>query len=85
LLGKKSRDWILAFYAASFTLIVAAGFTEHAGWTFVFLMLAAGIHILWQVRTLDIDSPENCLKLFRANRDTGALMAVAFLLSTFAG
>lgn len=85
LLGKNSRDWILGFYAASFTLIVAAGFAEHAGWTFVLLMLAAGAHMLWQVCRLDIDNPDNCLKLFRANRDTGAVMAAAFLISTFAG
>ncbi len=85
LLGASSKDWILGFYAATFTLIVAAGFTEHAGWTFTFLMLAAGAHLLWQVRSLDIDNPDQCLKLFRANRDTGALMAAAFLISTFAG
>jgi 4-hydroxybenzoate polyprenyltransferase len=85
LLGKRSRDWILGFYAAAFTLVVAAGFTEHAGWTFIFLMLAAGVHMLWQVRALDIDDTDNCLKLFRANRDTGALMAAAFIISTLTG
>ena len=81
LLGEASAKWILGFYAAAFTLVLAAGFTEHAGWPFGFLMLAAGGHMLWQVRTLDIASPERCLKLFRANRDTGALMALAFLLA----
>ena len=39
----------------AFTLILAAGFTEHEGWPFVFLMLVAGAHMLWQVHTLDID------------------------------
>jgi 4-hydroxybenzoate polyprenyltransferase len=85
LLGPRSRNWILGFYAAAFTLIMAAGFTEHAGWSFAPLMLAAGAHMLWQVRRLDIADPENCLRLFRANRDTGAMIAVALLLSTFAG
>ena len=81
LLGERSRSWILGFYAAAFTLVLAAGFTEHAGWPFVVAMLAAGGHLLWQVHTLDIERPERCLKLFRANRDTGALMALAFLLA----
>ncbi len=81
LLGDASANWILGFYAAAFTLVLAAGFTEHAGWPFAFLMLAAGGHMLWQVRTLDIASPERCLRLFRANRDTGGLMALAFLLA----
>jgi 4-hydroxybenzoate polyprenyltransferase len=81
LLGERSGRWILGFYAVAFTLILASGFTEHAGWPFAFVMLAAGAHLLWQVRSLDIADPEKCLKLFRSNRDTGALMAAAFLLA----
>jgi 4-hydroxybenzoate polyprenyltransferase len=83
LLGERSRNWILGFYTAAFTLVLASGFTEHAGWPFVLLMLAAGGHMLWQVHTLDIESPGRCLKLFRANRDAGALMALAFFAAGF--
>ena len=85
LLGERSRSWILGFYAAAFTLILGAGFTEHAGWTFTLFMLAAGAHLLWQVRSLDIADPGKCLRLFRSNRETGALVAAALLLSTFSG
>jgi 4-hydroxybenzoate polyprenyltransferase len=81
LLGERSSKWILGFYTAAFTLILASGFTEHAGWPFVVVMLAAGAHLLWQVRRLDIENPERCLKVFRSSRDTGALMALAFLLA----
>ncbi len=81
LLGEKSGRWILAFYAGAFTLILASGFVEHAGWPFAFAMLAAGAHLLWQVRSLNIADPQKCLKLFRSNRDTGALIAAAFLLA----
>ncbi len=81
LFGGASPRWILGFYAAAFTLVLAAGFTEHAGWPFALLMLATGAHFLWQVRRLDVASPERCLMLFRSNRDAGALMALAFLLA----
>jgi len=81
LLGVRSRDWILGFYAAAFTLILAAGFVEHAGWPFAFLLCLAGAHLLWQVKSLDIDNPDKCLRLFRANRETGALIAMSFLLA----
>ncbi len=81
LLGERSATWILGFYAVAFTLILAAGFSEHAGWPFGFLMLAAGAHLLWQVRRLDIADPDRCLTLFRANRDAGALIAASFLLA----
>jgi 4-hydroxybenzoate polyprenyltransferase len=78
LLGGQSGKWILRFYAVAFTLILASGFAEHAGWLFGFVMLAAGAHLLWQVRRLDINNADNCLMLFRANSRTGALIALAF-------
>jgi 4-hydroxybenzoate polyprenyltransferase len=85
LLGDKTRQWILGFYAVAFTLILAAGFTEHTGWPFVFLLLVAGGHMMWQVRELEIDNSAKCLKLFRANRETGALIAAAMIISTWIG
>jgi 4-hydroxybenzoate polyprenyltransferase len=85
LLGARSREWILGFYAVAFTLILAAGFAEHEGWPFVLLMLLVGGHMLWQVHTLDIDDSNRCLKLFRANRETGALIAAALAVATWFG
>jgi 4-hydroxybenzoate polyprenyltransferase len=85
LLGSRTREWILGFYAVAFTLILAAGFTEHTGWVFWILLLAAGAHMMWQVKSLDIDDSAKCLKLFRANRETGALIAAAMVISTWVG
>ena len=46
-------------------------------------MLLAGAHLAWQVRRLDTGDPQNCLTIFRANRDTGALMALAFAVGNW--
>ncbi len=35
-----------------------------------------GWHMLWQIRHLDIDNPDTCLRLFRSSRDTGLLAAL---------
>jgi 4-hydroxybenzoate polyprenyltransferase len=85
LLGANSKAWILRFYAVSFTLVLTAGFADHSGWSFAVVMLAAGAHLLWQVRRLNIDDPDNCLALFRSNRETGALMALAFAVAVWIG
>lgn len=37
-----------------------------------------GWHLVWQLRKLDINNPEICMKLFRSNRDAGFL-GVLFL------
>jgi 4-hydroxybenzoate polyprenyltransferase len=37
---------------------------------------AFGWHMVWQLRSLDINDPENCLKMFRSNRDAGLIPAL---------
>jgi 4-hydroxybenzoate polyprenyltransferase len=44
---------------------------------------AMGWHMTWQLSKLDIDDPDNCLMLFRANRDTGLLAALFLAISVF--
>lgn len=85
LFGDKAALWVARFYTIAFALILAAGYAAHAGWPFTPLMLLAGAHLAWQVRRLDIDDPEKCLALFRANRDTGALVALAFAAANWFG
>ena len=42
-------------------------------------MAAAGAHLFWQVATLDINDPENCLRRFRSNRDFGLIVFASIL------
>jgi len=47
----------------------------------IFGIWAFGMHQTWQLRKLDIDNPDICLMLFRANRNSGLIPAAAFILS----
>ncbi|MBV9330149.1 MAG: 4-hydroxybenzoate octaprenyltransferase [Alphaproteobacteria bacterium] len=85
LFGQRAPNWILGFYGTSFALILAAGFADHSGWPFAFLMLIAGAHLLWQVSALRTNDADRCLALFRANRDCGSMIAAAFLVASWAG
>lgn len=78
--GRATRHWLAALYALAWLAIAAAGIMAHAGTAFLLGMLAAGAHLAWQVTTLDIDDPENCLERFRSNRDFGALVLAAILI-----
>jgi 4-hydroxybenzoate polyprenyltransferase len=84
-LGSHTKPWIGVFYLLFFALVLAAGVTGGLGMVFVVAMLVPGAHLLWQVHALDIDRPLLCLKLFRANRETGALIAAAMVLGAVAG
>ncbi len=78
--GRSTRTWLAVFYSVAWLAITAAGVMAHAGTAFLLGMVAAGAHLAWQVLTLDIDDPENCLERFRSNRDFGALVFGAILV-----
>jgi len=85
LFGANTKTWIARFYVIAFALVLASGYAAHSGWLFTPLMLLAGAHLAWQVKRLDIADGSNALRLFRANRETGALVALAFLLANWLG
>ncbi|KFE36065.1 4-hydroxybenzoate octaprenyltransferase [Thioclava atlantica] len=85
LFGDDSAKWLGGFLMGTVALMTAAvmgALLPDAPPLRLVLALIApwamGWHMLWQMRQLDIDDPDICLKLFRANRDTG-LIAALFL------
>jgi 4-hydroxybenzoate polyprenyltransferase len=83
LFGENARVWIAAFYATAITFM--AGALVSAGlplWT-ALLLTPAAAHLAWQVASLRVDSTDICLKLFRANRDTGLLIAGALIAGSY--
>ena len=85
LFGAATGKWLARFLVATvglMTLAVLVALLPAAGPLKLGLALLApwamGWHLLWQMNRLDIDDPANCLRLFRANRDTG-LVAALFL------
>jgi 4-hydroxybenzoate polyprenyltransferase len=85
LFGTRSRAWITAFYALTVVFIAAALFAANGRWLPLLLLVPAALHLFWQVRTLDVNDGANCLKRFRANRDTGLLIAAAIIASGYTG
>ena len=41
-------------------------------------ILAFGIHLIWQLINLDINNADNCLMIFRSNRNAGLLPVLGF-------
>ncbi|HEY4264855.1 MAG TPA: 4-hydroxybenzoate octaprenyltransferase [Micropepsaceae bacterium] len=78
--GTRTLTWIAGFYGAALALMIAGGGAAGLGIVFVIAMLVPAAHLLWQLGRLDIDSPLVCLRLFKANRDTGAAIAVALVI-----
>jgi 4-hydroxybenzoate polyprenyltransferase len=83
LFGPRAPRWVFGFYLMSLLLLAEAGRLAGLGTIFALLLLPVALHFLWQVRRLKPDLPQRCLMLFRANRDTGALIALSLILSTW--
>jgi len=81
-LGAATRPWLILFYGMAVALFLAAGLAQGLGGVFAALMIVPAAHLFWQARTIDIDRPQLCLRLFRSNRDTGAAIAFALLVGT---
>ena len=83
--GTRTKPWLYVFYTLAFALMIAGGVAAGLRFVFIGAMVVAGVHLVWQVRALDIDRPLLCLALFKSNRDTGALIAAALLLGSATG
>ncbi len=83
LFGHRAPVWVFLFYAMALALFAIAGLFVGLGLAFALLLVFVGLHFLWQVRRIDVDRPAVCLRLFRANRDAGALMALALIVATW--
>jgi 4-hydroxybenzoate polyprenyltransferase len=77
--GEKTGPWLSLFFALTVALLALSGYGAGAGWPFFLGLFLASFHLVWQVITLDVDDPGNCLVRFRANRDFGALVFAALL------
>jgi 4-hydroxybenzoate polyprenyltransferase len=81
LFGSRTGVWLAGFLAAAAALLALAVLLAAPGPLPAALGLAgvAGFaaHLGWQLRTLDIDDPGTCLRLFRSNRDAGVILAAA--------
>ena len=78
--GRYSRAIIAGLYAGAAGLIGLALWSAGASWPGYLGLLAFAGHLAQQVVRLDPENPALCLRLFRSNRDAGALLFFGLLL-----
>jgi len=88
LFGANTRPWLRAFLVLTVLLMAAAIIVALVPMSNALVLVVAlggpwalGWHLAWQMRMLDTDKPETCLRLFRSNRDAGLLPALFLAIS----
>ena len=80
-LGKRTKPFVALMYFLTIALIAYASMRiVMPGWPALVALGLAAMHLAWQVLTLNINSPANCLRRFQSNRDFGLLVLAALLL-----
>src|SRR6516164_3858039 len=80
LFGPRTKPLLALFYAAAVAFIGAAGFTAGGGLVIALGLFAFAAHLSWQVVRLDIDDSDNCLVVFKSDRDAGLILFAGLVL-----
>jgi 4-hydroxybenzoate polyprenyltransferase len=79
LFGSRTKPMLALFYAGAVVLIGAAGFSAGTGVVFALGLFAFAVHLAWQIARLDISDPDNCLAVFKSDRDAGLILFAGLL------
>ncbi len=76
----RTKPIVALFYGLFLAGLVAAGTLADLHWVFYLALLPTALHFIWQVTTLQIDTPISCLKRFTSNGQAGFLVFLAMVL-----
>jgi 4-hydroxybenzoate polyprenyltransferase len=80
LFGPRTKPMLGVFYGVAVVLIGVAGFLAGARMIFAIGLAAFAGHLAWQIIRLDIADPDNCLVVFKSNRDAGLILFAGLVL-----
>jgi len=83
LFGPRTKPMLALFYGLAVGLIGVSGLLAGAGAAFALGLAAFAGHLAWQIMRLDIDDPDRCLRLFKANRDAGLILFAGMLADAY--
>jgi 4-hydroxybenzoate polyprenyltransferase len=79
LFGARTRPALVIFYALAVALIATALALAGARWPAWIGLAAFAVHLVWQIRSVEISDPALCLRIFKSNRDAGLLLFAGLL------
>jgi 4-hydroxybenzoate polyprenyltransferase len=80
LFGERTKPMLALFYSLAVILLGAAGFSAGGGVVLALGLIAFAAHLAWQIARLDIADPDNCLAVFKSDRDAGLILFAGLLL-----
>jgi len=79
LFGSRTKSALVALYGGALLFFLVAFANAAVPMPALAGLLAAGAHLWRQIRVLDIDNPDQCLRLFKSNNTVGWLIFLGLL------
>lgn len=79
LFGDNTQSWLVGLYGGALMCFAAAFAVAQAPVVALAGLIAAAAHMGRQILTLDIDNPDQCLKLFKSNNLVGWLIFLGLI------
>ena len=80
LFGKKTKLCLCILYLLMILNLVSTGIVFQLTSSFYLITTVIFLHLMWQIYTLEINDPKNCLSRFKSNRWVGLAMLAAIIL-----
>ncbi|CAG9532651.1 unnamed protein product [Cercopithifilaria johnstoni] len=74
LFGDKTKYLLAGFAALTILGIGTTGFMVQQTWPFYSALAATGVHLAWQIATVNINDPKDCWKKFKTNQWLGVIL-----------
>jgi 4-hydroxybenzoate polyprenyltransferase len=84
-LGASTRGWLIVFYGGAVVFWTVASFLAGAHAIVGLALAVVAAQMVWQIATLDIDDPGNCLERFRSNCLVGWILFAALVAEAGVG
>jgi len=86
LFANNTKKWLILFYGLAVIFAFSALVQTNAITNTLVAMLtllgiaAYAMHLIWQIKQLDIDNGKMCLRLFRSNTQTGFILLLVIIM-----
>ena len=80
LFAENTKQWLIGLYSLALLFFVVAFANAEVPMPALAGLVAAAAHMIRQIRVLDIDNPDQCLKLFKSNSVVGWLIFLGLVI-----
>jgi len=79
LFGDNTKSWLAGLYGGTLICFAIAFASAQAPVVALAVLISAGAHMARQIAVLDINDPDQCLRLFRSNNQVGWLIFLGLI------